>query len=160
MSKAYGRVEWDFFTRMMIRLGFHVDWVTLIMMCVASISYTVGINGGSSASFVPSRGLHQSDPFRFSAILDEAKETSSIRGFWAEGDYDKSLLYFGANVGEGEKILVVNILGVWVSTNPKKYLGLPMMVGKNKIQFRTRMESWNMRFLSLGRKECFLLPKT
>ncbi|KAA3479875.1 RNA-directed DNA polymerase [Gossypium australe] len=49
----------------------------------------------------------------------------------------------------------------------EKYLDLPMMVGKNKRQtfmqyvdrFRTRMESWNMRFLSLGGKRCFLLPK-
>lgn len=31
MSKAYAKVEWDFLVGMIIKLGFHVDWVILIM---------------------------------------------------------------------------------------------------------------------------------
>lgn len=43
LSKAYDRVEWDFLAGMLTRLGFHQDWVVLIMRCVCSVTYTVGI---------------------------------------------------------------------------------------------------------------------
>lgn len=51
-----------------------------------------------------------------------------------------------------------------MATNPEKYLGLPMMVGRNKRwafanfvdQFRQRIESWNLRYLSMSGKEVFI----
>lgn len=57
LSKTYDRVEWDFLAGMMLKLGFHVDWITLVMRCVVPITYTVGINGCRSNSFTPSIGL-------------------------------------------------------------------------------------------------------
>ncbi|KAH1074000.1 hypothetical protein J1N35_026328 [Gossypium stocksii] len=48
MSKAYDRVEWDFLAGMMTCLGFHADWVVLIMRCVCSVSYSVSLNGSNS----------------------------------------------------------------------------------------------------------------
>lgn len=57
MSKAYDRMEWDFLTGMILNLGFHLDWVTLIMRCVASVLYRVGFNGYLSEKIMPSRGL-------------------------------------------------------------------------------------------------------
>lgn len=57
MSKVYDRVEWDFLGRMMVHLGFHLNWATLIMRCVALITYSVGINKGCSKNFQSSRGL-------------------------------------------------------------------------------------------------------
>lgn len=59
MSKAYNCVEWNFLARMMSNLGFHIDWITLFMRCICSVSYTVGINDEINDSFVPSRGLRQ-----------------------------------------------------------------------------------------------------
>ncbi len=34
MSKAYGRLEWDFLEAMMWKLGFADRWVRLLMNCV------------------------------------------------------------------------------------------------------------------------------
>ncbi|KAA3479291.1 reverse transcriptase [Gossypium australe] len=76
-------------------------------------------------------------------------------------NYDKSLVYFGANVNEGTKDEITNLLGVRMATNPEKYLGLPMMVGRRKTwafadfidRFRKRAAEWNFRFLSMRGKE-------
>jgi len=38
MSKAYDRIKWKFLEQMLIRLGFHINWVRLIMRCVTSVS--------------------------------------------------------------------------------------------------------------------------
>jgi hypothetical protein len=45
MSKAYDRVEWVFLRRMMNRLGFHSDWVELVMKLVSTFIYRVRVNG-------------------------------------------------------------------------------------------------------------------
>lgn len=87
-------------------------------------------------------------------------------------------------MGHSERDTITNVLGVRVATNPEKYLGLPMMIGRNKRRafadfvdrFRRRIESWSFRYLSMGGKEvfikavlqaipvyvmqCFALPKT
>ncbi|KAH1129370.1 hypothetical protein J1N35_000748 [Gossypium stocksii] len=217
MSKAYDRVEWDFLAGMMSRLGFHTDWIILIMHCVCSVSYTVGLNGERSDWFSPSRGLRQGDPLSpylfllcvegFSTLLHEANQKGLMRGtfigrerlsinhlFFADdcilfGDaseegahivrnlileyeqvsgqmmnFDKSLIYFSANVEANVQEIVTGILGVRIATNPEKYLGLPMMVGRKKRwgfahfidRFRKRIEGWNLWYLSIGGKEVFI----
>ncbi|KAA3472112.1 reverse transcriptase [Gossypium australe] len=217
MSKAYDRVEWDFLAGMLSKMGFCQDWIILVMRCVCSVSYTVGINESISEVFFPSRGLRQGDPlspFLFlicaeglSTLLKEAKNKGSMIGapigrerfsinhlLFADdcilfGDasetganavrsilkeyseasgqqvnYDKSLIYFGASVDQNVREQITNTLGVRVSVNPEKYLGLPMMVGRRKRwafanfvdRFRKRIESWSFRFLSMGGKEVFI----
>ncbi|KAH1108059.1 hypothetical protein J1N35_011827 [Gossypium stocksii] len=48
ISKAYDRAKWDILAGMMIQLGFHIDWVVLIIRCVCSVSYIVGLNENTS----------------------------------------------------------------------------------------------------------------
>ncbi|KAA3477129.1 reverse transcriptase [Gossypium australe] len=237
ISKAYDRVEWDFLARMMKALGFHVDWIVLIMRCVSSVSYSICFNGRDSEWFSPSRGLRQGDPLSpylflicaegFSTLLEDAKQRGRMGGapigreklsinylFFADdcilfGDttregaktvrdiiqeyemctgqkvnYDKSLVYFGANVNKEVKEDIINFLRVRVASSLEKYLGLPMMGGRRKTwafakfidRFRKRVAGWSLRFLSMGGKEvfiksilqatplyamqCFLFPKT
>ncbi|KAH1074832.1 hypothetical protein J1N35_027160 [Gossypium stocksii] len=90
LSKAYDRVEWDFLAGMLIRMGFHQNWAILLMRCVCSVTYTVGLNEHISECFVPSRGLRQGDPLSpylflicaegLCLLLNEAKAKNRLRG--------------------------------------------------------------------------------
>ncbi|GMJ04189.1 hypothetical protein HRI_004088000 [Hibiscus trionum] len=90
MSKAYDRVEWRFVEDMMVKLGFDINWVSLVMRCVSTVSYQVILNDNISPSFRPTRGLRQGDPlspylFLFcaqglSALLNEAKSNKQVAG--------------------------------------------------------------------------------
>jgi hypothetical protein len=62
MHKAYDRVEWIFLRNMMIKMGFHLQWVDLVMACVTSVTYSVRFNSQMTDSFIPTRGIRQGDP--------------------------------------------------------------------------------------------------
>lgn len=44
MSKAYDRVKWDYLEAVMLRLGYARSWVSLVMKCVRSVSFSFNIN--------------------------------------------------------------------------------------------------------------------
>lgn len=90
MSKAYDRVEWDFLSRMMHRMGFDERWVQLIMKCVTTVTYKIKVNGELTEEILPSRGLRQGDPLSpylflicaegFSSLLNHAEQDGSLQG--------------------------------------------------------------------------------
>ena len=57
ISKAYDRVEWSFLECLLRKLGFHNRWVDLMMECITTVSYSILINGETSQTIYPSRGL-------------------------------------------------------------------------------------------------------
>ncbi|XP_016747432.1 uncharacterized protein [Gossypium hirsutum] len=175
------------------------------MRCVCSVTYTVGINGDVSESFTPSRSLRQGDslsPYLFllcaeelSCLFREAKIKNELKGAPIGRRkftithllFADDCIIFGDASVEGA-CSVRNILKEYElvsgATNPKKYLGLPMMVGRKKRwafskfadRFRKCIAGWSFRYLSMGGKEvfikavlqslpvyimqCFALPKT
>ena len=46
----------------MRKLGFNERWITLMMICVKIVSYSVLVNGEPNEVFRPTRGIRQGDP--------------------------------------------------------------------------------------------------
>ncbi|KAA3456692.1 reverse transcriptase [Gossypium australe] len=187
MSKAYDRVEWNFLAGMMKHLGFHEEgsrqWDPLspflFLICAEGFSILIeeakqkGLMKGapiSRARFSINHLFFADDSILFGdascegakAVRDIINEYELISG--QRVNFEKSLIYFGANVNLEVKENIVNMLGVRVAHNPEKYLGLPMMVGRKKSwafanfadRFRKRIEGWSLRYLSIGGKEIFI----
>lgn len=57
MAKVYDRVEWSFLEAIMLKLGFSQGWVSLMIGCVHSVTYSVLLNDEPVGPILPTRGL-------------------------------------------------------------------------------------------------------
>lgn len=90
MSKTYDQVEWVFLEKIMAKMGFSSRWISLISMCIRSISYSILLNGQPHGLISPQRGLRQGDllsPYLFllvteglHGLLKKAEDEGSLRG--------------------------------------------------------------------------------
>ena len=57
ISKAYDRVEWIFLEKIFLKMGFQNSWVSLIMECITSVTYSIMVNEEPQGLITPTRGL-------------------------------------------------------------------------------------------------------
>ncbi|XP_023911951.1 uncharacterized protein LOC112023571 [Quercus suber] len=104
MSKAYDHVEWAFIEKMIRKLGFNEKWITLMMLCVSAVSYSILINGAPNGFIRPTRGIRQlalrGDIHGFSICRRSPTLTHLLFA-------NDSLLFYKSNEEECEKVLEV-----------------------------------------------------
>lgn len=61
MSKAYDRIKGTLLNAVLRRMGFHATWISWIMSCVTSVSYSFLISDGPQGRVLTSGGLCQGD---------------------------------------------------------------------------------------------------
>ena len=74
----------------MVKLGFHERWISLVMRCVSSVTYSIRINGKPRVHIVPTRGIRQGDPLSpylfmlcaegLSSLIRRAVENGDMEG--------------------------------------------------------------------------------
>ena len=171
----------------MRKMGFHPKWVSLIMNCISTVSYSILVNGEPHGFLKPSRRIRQGDPISpylfllcvegLHYLISNAKDRGSLQGtslcrngpkiihlFFA----DDCLLFSKATLGDcatiqeilntyenasgqqvnREKIAIFfskatpmtsqnaikDSLGVPIIRQYEKYLGLPSLVGRHKVE--------------------------
>uniref|UniRef100_A0A0V0IYZ4 Putative ovule protein n=1 Tax=Solanum chacoense TaxID=4108 RepID=A0A0V0IYZ4_SOLCH len=62
MQKAYDSLEWHFLEEVLVGLQIPAQFITWIMRCVKTVSYSIMINGSPSKPFQAKRGVRQGDP--------------------------------------------------------------------------------------------------
>lgn len=101
---------------MMRNLGFRDHWISLVMRCITTVSYSILINAQLDAIMKPKRGIKKGDlisPYLYllcaegiSALLTKAECNSSIHGIGVVSQApsinhlfftDDSLLFYHAN---------------------------------------------------------------
>ena len=118
----------------MERLGFHEQWIRIVMACVSSITYAIRLNGQPYERIIPTRSLRQGDPFSpclfllcaegLSALLHKASLRNELKGVAASARgprisnlffADDSLIFCKATKKKG--VEVQRILQVYESSS-------------------------------------------
>lgn len=63
ISKAYDRLEWKFIEDMLGKYGFHQRWISRVMTCIRTVSYSFLQKGEVFGQVIPERGIRQGNPY-------------------------------------------------------------------------------------------------
>lgn len=76
MSMAYDRVDWPFLQAIMIKLGFSASWVSRIMDCVSTATFSFLLNGKAVGKVIPYRAFSKGvrfHPIYFYCVLRDSQ---------------------------------------------------------------------------------------
>ncbi|KAL4364133.1 hypothetical protein GQ457_04G024760 [Hibiscus cannabinus] len=186
MEKAFDRVEWTFLRSVLLRMGFHSDWLDLLMDCVTSVTFRIQINGRLTPTIIPQRGLRQGDPIQKGPRVNhllyaddsivflrnskrEASHLKEVLRLFADSsgqriNFGKSTVFFSPSTPIAHRRHLSSILGIAEVSDPGIYLRVPVRVGKNNTnvfgfineKVDDRVSGWTKRLLSFGGREIFL----
>ncbi|KAL4342607.1 hypothetical protein GQ457_08G031780 [Hibiscus cannabinus] len=188
MEKAFDRVEWPFLKAVMLRLGFAPSWVDLIMRCVSSVSSRVRVRGLSAALTAAQhegrlpgvRASKHGPPVNHLLFVDDSlvflcnnmSEVHCLKDILSaysivsgqKVNFSKSTAYFSPRTPSAHRIDVHKTLGVQEIDDPDIYLGVPLLIGKNKYaafgRYRdkvdTRVSKWSNLLLSFSGREVLI----
>lgn len=90
MSKVYDGVEWGYPRAVMLRMGFRVNFGSLVMSCVSFVSLSLLVRGQQTERFYPQWCVRKGDPLSphlflictegFLALLQRAQQEGDIVG--------------------------------------------------------------------------------
>jgi hypothetical protein len=90
LAKAFDRLEWNFITTGLNRLGFNSHFINLVSTCISSSSLSILVNDQPTSYFFPQCGLRQGCPLspylfviainELSLSLQEALTQTNLRG--------------------------------------------------------------------------------
>ncbi|KAH1122871.1 hypothetical protein J1N35_006031 [Gossypium stocksii] len=142
MSKAYDRVEWDFLARMMIRLGFHIDWVVLIMRCICSNGLMTGAPIGRERLLI--NHLFFADDYIL--FRDGSIEGANVRSICGARDLIAEGLIW--RIGNGSSVNIWNDPWIPGLGNNRLLVQkiLPHLTTVNQL-FKPETRTWNTKIL-------------
>ncbi|XP_056685808.1 uncharacterized protein [Spinacia oleracea] len=82
LKKAYDSLEWPFLKAMMHELGFPDIFITWVMECLGTVSYSILVNGFPTLPIPAKKGLRQGDPMSpYLVALDVPSVTALFGAF-------------------------------------------------------------------------------
>ncbi|KAL4323583.1 hypothetical protein GQ457_11G024750 [Hibiscus cannabinus] len=160
MENACDRVEWNFLSDIMAKMGYALKWIDTVMTCVATVSYCFKMNGAISYPFRPSIGLRQGDPLSPYLFLFCTHGLSAL----LIKEQREGHLYSRNGTSDQSKAVLNLILNVREDAITGQYLGLPLIVGNSKVEafglldekVHKRMGNWTKNLLSFAGREVFI----
>ncbi|CAN6679292.1 unnamed protein product [Malus baccata var. baccata] len=176
MQKAYDWVEWDFLDAIMGRMGFCNRWRQLIMGCVSSVQFSIllnavhdklldGVKLGASGPII-SYIFFADDTLLFLKVDGKnCRNLVDLINMYCDAsgqqvNFQKSSVYFGANIPKRVSAELANILRVKVVLDPGAYLGVLAIPRSKKRglayikeKIMGKVQGWKHKLLSTAGRE-------
>ncbi|XP_026396005.1 uncharacterized protein LOC113290639 [Papaver somniferum] len=150
MFKAFDTIEWKFLIDILKKLGFHEHRFNLIRQCVSAVSTSIFLNGYPGEVYYPTRGLRQGyplSPYLFIICIDvtfKGARKSMLDKFSKYSgqaiNFEKSGIAFSPKTEPINKYQILSILKIKNLGLDDKYLGVPLLLQRNKMDSFKHLE--------------------
>ncbi|KAL0295338.1 UNVERIFIED_CONTAM: hypothetical protein Scaly_3105900 [Sesamum calycinum] len=153
IQKAYDSVEWDFLLEVLRLFNFPTHFITLIVQCVSTASFSVSLNGAIHGFFSKAGGdFDRADIPSIKLLTETLSEFATFSGL--KVNPSKSQIIFSRAVQQRQQLL--DCVGFQEGSLPIKYLGIPLTSSRLTLadcrplidKVDTRLAGWNHQHLS------------